>query len=170
MEQRKLRTNRKNDGKKFENQISESLFEYQRQRLMRVKKVEQPIRMFGRRVIHLKNPFLDYIGCWTERFGRMVAFEAKSTSKPTLQTHSGGLTEAQIDALRWWKKSGAIVFMLWQFGGQVKLWTYEMIEEQTRERRHLKFDDGLPVPVIQDTTKVEQKLFVDFRSVMLEVF
>lgn len=170
MEQPKLRTNRKNDGREFEKRIADSLALYQANGWMRIKKVEQPIKMFGRRVIHLKNPFLDFIGSWTERFGKMVAFETKSTSVPKLQTHSGGLTEAQIDAMRLWTRAGAVTFLLWDYKGNVNFWSHEMVEEQTATRRHLRFEDGVGVPLIRNDLKLEAKPFIDFRRVMATRF
>lgn len=169
MEQPKLRTNRKNDGKEFERRLCDSLAYYQAHGFMRVKKVEQPIRMFGRRVIHLKNPFLDFIGCWTERYGKMISFEAKSTSVPKLQTHSGGLTEAQMDNLRLWGKAMAVSFLLWEHKGEVRFWTVGMIGEQTWDKKHLKFEDGIVVPQIAKQ-KFDDKPFIDFRQTMIVQF
>lgn len=109
---------------------------------MRIKKVEQPIRIFGGRTIHLENPFLDFVGCWTERLGRSIFFEAKSTTKDRLQVGSGGLSDKQLDSIHRWKVSGAVTFLLWEVGGKCRFWTEGMILQQTSDRRHLRFEEG----------------------------
>lgn len=113
---------------------------------MRIKKVEQPIRIFGGRTIHLENPFLDFVGVWTERIGRAVFFEAKSTLKDRLPLGNNGLSDKQLDSLHRWRVAGAVAFLLWEHRGECRFWKEQMIVDQSKEWRHLKFENGEPVP------------------------
>lgn len=119
------RTNARNTGKEFEKQILDVLVQYQSSGVMRLKKVDPPVRVVGsgafRRILFLSNPWLDWVGCWTQRGGRAVLIEAKSTADPKLPfLTSGGLTQTQFDTLRNWHNCGAATGILWQFDGQVK--------------------------------------------------
>lgn len=148
---RKLPTNRSNDGRGFENALEVIFTRYAAFNRMRVKKVEPPCKVMGfgagRRVIFLKNPFLDFVGLWNERAGRFVALEAKSTSKPVLPLDSdGGVTTAQVEALRWWTVAGGVAAVLWEHRGEVKLVLPLTIVDTLRTRRSLRWEAaGRPI-------------------------
>ena len=142
---RKVPTNRRNDGRAFENALEVIFTRYSAHNLMRLRKAEPPCKVMGfgagRRVIFLKNPFLDFIGLWNERAGRFVALEAKSTSKPLLPLDSdSGVTEAQVEALRWWTVAGGVAAVLWEHRGEVKLVMPLTIVDTLRSRRSLQWE------------------------------
>ncbi len=160
-----MRTNRFNDGRPFQTLLESILTQYQSAGLLRMKKVEPPTRIVRGRILFLANPWLDYLGCWTERGGRMVTFEAKSTREPRLPLWSNGVTEKQIDTLRLWDHAGAVAFVLWEFGGDVRLVRYSEIARVLAERKHLKLDDALIVPrgdkwIVHDFLKVMERLWL----------
>lgn len=159
-----MRTNRNNTGKAWEKTIEIIGIQYASQRLMRFRKIDPPLRYIGGRVLHLANPWLDYGGCWTERQGRMVVFEAKSTKEPRLPLGSGGLTTNQMANMHLWTNAGAVVFLLWECHGRCALWNYQMIVEQGKEWKHLKHENGLPVG------QGMGHVIFDFRQVMLKLW
>jgi len=112
-----VRTNRNNDGRAFQDEVLKSAGRYVGK--LRLRKVDPPVRLLGggefRKVIFQKNPFSDFIGCWTERGGQMLCVECKSTSEPKLQFGNGGVTDDQIDQLINWSAAGAVAFVLWQW-------------------------------------------------------
>lgn len=142
-----MRTNRHNTGIGFQGMIESTARTYQASGWMRLRKVDPPTRVVGsgaaRRIIYLENPFLDFIGSWTERKGRMVVIECKSTSKEKLPfDSSGGVTVAQLDSLRHWHNAGAVAFVLWEFKGQVKMVTAEFLakcRDENRREEHFKY-------------------------------
>lgn len=139
-------TNEHNDGRGFEGMIEASAKKYVERGVMRVKKVEPPVRIIGRRpftkVIFLDNPFLDFTGVWTERGGRSVFFETKSTSKDRLPIGKGGLTEKQVSALELWQSFGAVSFLLWEFNRAVRFIRVSDIQETLKHRKSLVFGES----------------------------
>lgn len=108
-----------NTGKSFETRLQTTFDAYRNLRVMDVRKVEPPCKIVGtgrfRKVIFLENPFLDFTGVWTERSGRSLHFEAKSTAGNSLSVgKTGGVTARQMDALRDWTNAGAIAGVLWE--------------------------------------------------------
>ncbi len=117
---KRTRANWRNDGRSFQTRIETVLLQYQSKGLLRCKKVDPPVKVLGfgkaRRVIFLRNPFLDYVGTWTESGGRAVFFEAKSTSEPRLPFGGGaGVTADQLQVMKLWAQAGAAVFGLWEW-------------------------------------------------------
>jgi len=139
-----MRTNRFNTGKAFEKLIEAIAVQYASKKLLRLRKVDPPVRYAGGRMIPMENPFTDYVGVWTERDGRAVFIEAKSTRDPVLPLSH--LTDKQVAAMHAWRVAGAAVLLLWECGGVVRFWTEPMISDQTIHKRHLKFNDGFIVP------------------------
>jgi len=145
--EKKLRTNRRNDGRGFENALEAIFTRYQSQGLLRLKKAEPPCKVMGfgagRRVIFLRNPFLDFVGCWNERGGRFVNLEAKSTGKPVLPLNSdNGVTEAQVDALRYWTLAGGVAAVLWEHRGEVKMVLPLTIIGTLTRRKSIRWEDA----------------------------
>jgi penicillin-binding protein-related factor A (putative recombinase) len=131
-----LNAAKRNAGHVFEDDIERVAAQYQFHKHLRVKKVDPPSKVLrppgrGPIVIFLDNPFLDFCGTWTERGGRAVFFEAKSTTEPRLainvQKGASGLKETQVDAMRHWRSAGAVTFLLWQHAGEVRLVCIEEI-------------------------------------------
>lgn len=157
----------RNTGKAFEQVLTEICGHYASRGLLRVKKVDPPTKTFGRgQIIHLPNPFLDFVGCWTARAGRAVFFEAKSvTNKPHLAFGSGGLSDTQIESLRQWHAAGAVAFVLWERSGEVRLVTWPQIGDALKlGRRHLVWEDCYAVPqgkgyLIHDFLQVMEQLW-----------
>lgn len=104
-----------------------------------LKKVDPPSRVVkgpgGPRIVYLANPFLDLVGAWTERGGRSVFLEVKSTSGHRLRiARDGGLTEKQIEALQEWRAAGAVTGVLWVHDGGLKVISLETIEHVVENR------------------------------------
>ena len=144
---RKTHNNRRNDGRAFENALEAIFTRYQSHNLLRLKKCEPPCKVIGfgpsRKVIFLPNPFLDFVGAWTERGGRWVALEAKSTSKPTLALNTDkGLTVRQVDELRRWTIAGGATAVLWEFCGEVRLVMPLTIAGTLARRKSLRWEES----------------------------
>jgi len=171
-----MRTNQNNDGRDFQAEIQRSANEYLYRGWMRLRKVDPPSRVIGggagRRVIFLENPWLDFAGVWTERHGRAVFIEAKSTTEPKLAVdRDGGVTEKQADAIIHWRIAGAVAFVLWRCPNGCALLTGRDIADLRRRAqngegtRTLHFRDvRWPVPRGDNQAKVPW----DFRETMLE--
>lgn len=106
-------------GKGLEGRIEVAAGVYSNRRVCYLKKVDPPTKTIiqgGKpQTILLENPFLDFVGVWTERAGRLIVLEAKTTSEARLPMVTGGLTQKQIDALRAWHNAGAAVGVIWEF-------------------------------------------------------
>lgn len=112
----------RNDGKSFEALVATICGHYAARGILRARKVDPPTKTFGKgKIIHLENPFLDFVGTWTERSGRALFFECKSTSSHRLPFGAGGITDNQTESLRQWAYAGAVAFVLWEYKGLVKL-------------------------------------------------
>ncbi len=148
---RAARTNSKNDGRGFQLELESTAAGYQTRGLARFEKVDPPARMMGggpsRRVIFMKNPFLDFIGVWSKRGGRMLAFEAKSTANHRLAfNNDNGLTSTQWAAMKSWRMAGAACCLLWKHADAVVLFTPEMLQAaQARGDKSLVFESGIAI-------------------------
>lgn len=151
-----LPKNHANDGRAFEEIFKKTCAAYFQSRVLRLTKVEPPVRVLGwgpnRKVIFLENPFSDWIGTWTERGGRMLMIETKSTSEPRLRmSEDGGLSINQIEWQKRWHFAGAAVGIVWEWrtsdlghsavfvpiGRAWEIWK--------SGRRHIKFEEGDPI-------------------------
>ena len=150
--ERAQRTNWKNDGRGFQDELKLTAEGYRRAGIAKLEKVDPPTRMVGggkfRKVIFLENPFLDYVGVWTAHHGRALFIEAKSHESGRLPINaSGGVSTTQWAALMAWRVAGAAVAVLWRRRGEVRLWTPEMLlAEDTLGHKSLVFEGGLIVP------------------------
>jgi|GEM_PF-7086952 len=109
----------RNTGRWLEEAIAAAAADYEAAHVLTIRKVEPPCKIIGtgpaRKVIFLDNDWLDFAGTWTERGGRHLLIEAKSTEGerlPILQ-RDGGLTERQCRALRMWTDAGSVALILW---------------------------------------------------------
>lgn len=159
---------RKNDGREFQKRVLKSAEEYQANRVLRIKKVDPPLRYIGPgKMLHLENPFLDFVGVWNERGGRAIFIETKSTTgSARLPLGQGGLTDKQVLSLHRWALFGAVSFLLWEnkSEGSVILFTAVQIDQVVRDaseggRKHLRAEDGVLIPQIP---KLKGFFFIDF--------
>lgn len=141
-----------NQGRAFQNEITRTAEIYEQKGLLRLAKVDPPMRIVGtghaRKTIMLDNPFLDFHGAWRERGGRALCIEAKSTEKPTLGLcQSGGITENQWRNLQSWAGNGAACCVLWGYRGETRYVPLQAIAAQLRAGiKHLKWDNATVVP------------------------
>lgn len=142
-------------GQTFERRLELICDDYRRRGLADIRKVDPPTKTFGSgratRVIHLANPWLDFVGTWTARGGRMLQIEAKSTEEPTLRilkegASGSGITYNQQTNARRWAHAGAAVAFLWHHHGQVRIVTPAMVQAQLTQRYSLRWVDAHPVP------------------------
>lgn len=140
----------RNTGKGFESELKRIAEIYETKKLLALEKVDPPVKVLGsgefRKVIFLPNPFLDYVGTWTERGGRAVFLEAKSYETQRLPIGDGGLTQKQGNKLKRWHSAGAAVGMLWECKGMVVFFSMQQIDDAFYYgRKSLQFEHGEPV-------------------------
>lgn len=154
------RTNRANDGRSFEEEVTASFDAYARRGIATGNKVTPPVRILWipdkqtgvrtQRVIQMKNPYLDFLSVWTAKYGRAIFLEAKSTATHRLLVNrDNGLKEHQVANMFRWRRAGAAVCLLWRFDSRCCLFTPEMVQTAiARGDKSLVFAEGLPVPSI----------------------
>lgn len=108
-----------NTGKTFEKVLTHVFYAYRSTGIMDVRKTDPPVKVVGtggrRQVIFMDNPWVDFLGAWKERSGRMIALEAKSTATNHLAVgKTGGVTARQWQALTDWSAAGAVCGILWE--------------------------------------------------------
>lgn len=146
---RKPRTNRANDGRAWQNEVLKIAAAYRYSGVLKMEKVDAPNKFIGQRVIPVRNPYPDFVGCW-HRNGRMIAVEAKSTGDDRLaiDCKSGGLTTNQCTLLRDWRAAGAIAGVLWRFKTRARWVDQEQVgHEVLAGERALRFD-GVGVELV----------------------
>ncbi len=129
----------KNAGTDWEKRIQEKCDAYARKGILRAKKVCAPVVVIRRRMIFQTNPFPDFVGSWTRKGARMIAFEVKSTKVPRLEFGEKGLKKSQQAALHNWHNSGAFAFLLWIHAGEMALIPWEWIRPKTITDKSLKW-------------------------------
>lgn len=138
-----------NRGTEFERELETIFSAYLAQGRACIKKIDAPTKVMGKRVIFLENPWLDFGGAWTERGGRLIKIEAKTTEEPTLRIGgTGGLTESQWGNAMDWQRAGALVLILWRYKGEIRVTTPAMAMHACREndRKSLRWCDAHPLP------------------------
>lgn len=142
-------------GQSFERRIEMICDHYRSAGIADIRKVDPPTKTFGqgknRKIVHLANPWLDFVGSWRAQGGRMIQLEAKSTEEPTLAIvkpggKTSGITYNQQMNARRWADAGAAVAFLWHWRGDVRLVTPTMVEAQLTQRMSLRWIDAHPVP------------------------
>lgn len=144
----------KNTGTDFETHVALVCDAYRAQRRADITKVEPPTKTLfigpGRtKTIHLENPYLDFVGAWTERGGRAVHIEAKTTQAPRLPVgNDAGVSAEQLTNLKRWHAAGAAVGVLWEHDGQVRFVTITAIEHArtVEDRASVKWANAYPIP------------------------
>ena len=114
-----MRKNWSNTGKPFEKLIKDICSVYESLGILRMVKVDPPVRIIGRgKMLFMANELPDFVGC--DHTGRMLAIEAKSTAKKFLPLNRpGGVTANQNALLSKWRRMGAIAGVLWETGDRV---------------------------------------------------
>ena len=143
----------KNNGTAFESHIKLAAEGYAAQGRATLEKADPPtaIRYKGPGkpfVQQLENPFLDFLGVWTERGGRALFIEAKSTEEHRLPIcRDNGLTSKQVAALQRWHDAGAVVGVVWHHRGEWRLVTLSLIEMVRAEgSASLRWADAMTLP------------------------
>lgn len=145
----------KNGGSDFENHVEIVCDAYRIQRLADIEKVAPPVKVFGMdrqgmaRVALLENPYLDFIGTWTERDGRAIHLEVKTTAEPRLPVgNKAGVDAEQLANLRRWYDAGAAVGVLWLHGEEVRFVTLTAIQHamEVDSRKSVPWQDAYPCP------------------------
>src|SRR5579862_1167264 len=141
----------RNTGKPFEAHLLEIASIYENRGILSLVKSDPPVRVVGfgpaRKVIFLRNPFVDFVGVWKERNGRAIFLEAKSTADPSLDLdHDNGITDTQIKSLKRWSNAGAAVGVLWECQGSVKFISLDSITRRLMANlRKIHFHQAEPV-------------------------
>lgn len=135
-------------GARFENAVADAFAADSEHFLM--EKVTPPARIYGRKVIFMANPFLDFAGA--VRYGTSLYplyVECKATTGGTLRIGNGGLSVKQCQSMHRWYEFGCIVVLLWlRVGVGVRALGPTLIESIMGDRKHLKHEtDGYRVPV-----------------------
>lgn len=117
-------------GKEFESAIIKTAFNYERNRLLVLRKVDPPTVQFGGRLIRKRSPFLDFVGSWTERGGRALFLEAKSVNQGVLPIGDRGLKPEQWNSMRVWHWAGALTGIIWRHSTGVVWITYEDLRDK----------------------------------------
>lgn len=154
-----MATNRKRKsvagpGGAFEQEIESTAEAYQVAGLAYIQKIDPPVKVLrqGKKTIVIlkKNPYLDFVGCWHERGGRMLMFEVKKNEKLSLpigEKVKDGISEEQLDSATMWAAAGAIVFFLWSRKGQTRFLTPAMCRASYNSgRKSIRWVDAHQVP------------------------
>ena len=119
---------------------------YREQGIATLEKVEAPTVTRGKIVIHLANPFLDFVGCMHDT-GRAVFLEVKHTNEPRLSIFGkGGLTAKQCRSLEMWQQAGAIVGVLWYHHDSLRFVSYDDIETIHEHRKSVPWNMAQEIP------------------------
>lgn len=138
-------------GKEFERHLTDLAADYERRRLLVMRKLDPPTRVIGPgKIIYMRSPFVDFSGSWTERAGRSIHIEAKETHDNKLgvgASASSGITVNQVHNLHVWHQAGAVAAVCWKSPDANYLLPITVIDELTR-RSGLKHIKASEVPQI----------------------
>lgn len=157
----------RNQGTEFEQILETQHAAYAVRGLATLHKTSQPVKVFGGRgaplrVIHLVNPFLDFVGCWKEQGGRSMHIEAKMTSQPRLPIwNDTGLKPQQIENLQAWHDAGAAVGTLWHHAGQTKFVTLAAIYQAREDGR-----ESIPWAAGHKLHQTDDLIFWDYLPIL----
>lgn len=156
----------------FEANVKRVLEHYRQRNILRMEKVGPPARIMGgglrRNVIFMENPFMDFVGTWTERGGRMLAIEAKSTQDGKLvMAEAGNLKDKQIEWLQRWHAAGAAVGILWEWRGTG--WRFiplgNLMAVVKTGRRHIKWDESCAIPRMSGHPQAHHDFICNLRTI-----
>ena len=132
----------KNKGSDTEKTIAMICSAYRKAGRANIRKVDPPTLTMGKgRTILLENPFLDFMGVWTEAGRRSITFEVKRTAEPRLPVNrpgQSGITVKQWQCLQDWDRAGACTFILWHHPTTanphgIRILTIELIRQALQE-------------------------------------
>ncbi len=137
-----------NSGKRFETVLTHIFDAYRSTGIMDIRKTDPPVKVVGaggrRQVIFMDNCFVDFMGAWKERSGRMLALEAKSTAENSLSVgKTGGVTARQWRALCDWSAAGAACGILWECPAGVFFVCLGNANEAIKSGKRLKPENGI---------------------------
>jgi len=142
-------------GQAFEREVGMVCDAYRATGRADIRKVDPPTRTLwkcGKPVtILLPNPFLDFVGTWTEMGGKAVMIEVKSTEEPRLavlaeKQKGSGISHDQLTNALAWEKAGAAVAFLWRHDRAVRLLTPSMVRAATTDRKSVTWTTAHLVP------------------------
>lgn len=125
-------------GKALEGRIKTVASLYEFRRTLMLEKVDPPsytsqqfVQGKSEAITRLaKNPFPDFVGTWTERAGRALFLEAKTTTDERIALGgSSGITETQLLNLQKWEKSGAACGVIWECNARWRFVTMRLMRE-----------------------------------------
>lgn len=159
-----------NKGRWLEEVILGTAAQYEREGVMRLRKVDPPLVLLRGQWILKASPFLDFVGSWTERMGRAIFIEAKSTKEPVLQVMGqGGLKLTQYASLLYWHNAASAAALVWAVGEKAVLVPVDMIRGFVQDGpKRLQFDEprmrGFRIPQgkgfkILDFVEVMRRLY-----------
>lgn len=130
---------RANQGQWLEKLLKAIVAGYEQRGIMTLKKVDPPTILIHGQWVRTPSPFLDFVGSWTERGGRAVFLECKTTRDGKLGLlDQGGITQNQYDALLDWHYAGAVSCVLWAAGSRIALVTASQLESHIERAREMK--------------------------------
>lgn len=141
----------RNSGHSFESQIQTTLDAYEASGVAYLAKVDPPTKVFGRKVIFLANPFLDFVGVWTANGGKAIMIELKHNEKAALpilghNVKGDGIKATQLASAKRWQAGGAAVAYLWRRGDEVRIFTPAMVGAAALSRKSILWIDTHRVP------------------------
>lgn len=162
----------KGTGTSFEEHVQIVAAAYEVQGRAALSKQSAPVLvlMGGRKVIPLKNPYLDFSGTWIERGGRALHIEAKASKVPRLpiyvETKGAGLTTEQIESLERWRTAKAAVLVLWEHDGEVRGVTLSHIYKARDEENRMSVPWAWAYPI----PKGEGLVSFDFLALLAQLY
>ena len=144
----------KNTGTTFEDHVAICCDVYRAQGRADITKVTPPSRCLfigpGRqKTILLENPYLDFVGTWTERGGRAIHLEAKTTQAARLPVgNDAGVNAEQLANLDRWHRAGAAVGVLWEHGSEVRFVSLTALQHarEVEERVSVRWEKAYQIP------------------------
>jgi penicillin-binding protein-related factor A (putative recombinase) len=138
----------RNQGTRIESLIEKINGGYLDAGIAKIEKVDAPCKVFGKKVIFLPNPFLDFTGIWRDGDKKIpLHIEVKSTKVPKLGIFHAGVSESQYSNLDVWNQWGAAAFVLWHHDDELRLVTVPMLQEKIHsDVKHIKWPEALVVP------------------------
>lgn len=147
----------------LEDIIKKSGEAYEKKGILKIKKVSPPTAVIYKKgkpeVIHQRNPFVDFIGCFIQKGSRMIHIEAKHYNKDRLPVNrKGGITPNQCTSLQSWYEAGCIVGAIWQKDREFFWLGIDLINDCINEdRASVKPEECEPIEIWKDRILIFHK-------------